>query len=569
MYALNLALDVRTGDFLKLLHDLDGLRVWGPLHTVLVALIQLVAGPDHRLAVLPSLAGWVLTIWCAFMIPRRLLAQGGNAAGLLAAFLVATSPAHRAFATDVMYESLGAGLSLAAIYLYLVAVQEPTRRAGMLLGITLTALFLHKYNYWLLIAFGLTGAEFARQPLAWWGFAWSLCTRDRLPAWALTEIKHPLNWLAAALAACAAAVVITGGGTFPLGPWRVSVQEPHNLVHFAYVAFFIRMVLWWRQTGRDWSLTLAPALRGVMLWQVGGIALWFLMPKRLSYFLWYVSPSNSDGLAETSGFLHGIPYYVRGLQADYLPVSFGIYLFGASLLLGLFALGKLKRGSFALVAFFLIAAFLTCQHPMLKNRHMHSWVAAGWVLGAIGVVFSIRSLAGFLSERASAWSGTVVCGILIALHAPALLTPAHAQEGGLKPELPLPVTITEHYLPALADARQPTILSNVSARFLWTWTFIERHGHQNVTVDIKNLKIYESDIELPKRWLTTTRSDALVLIDIRPGSSFHWQTGENVDLKNFHQALSEQNTWSLNQRWVMPDGVTISLWNRSSAAAQR
>src|SRR5947209_6162402 len=132
MFGLNIAFDLRTGDLARLFHDIDHMRVWGPLHPVLVALVQVIAGPDHRLAVLPSLGGWVLTIWCAFLIPRRLLPTGGNAAGLLAAFLVAVSPAHRAYATDVMYESLGAGLSLAAIYLYVVTLQEQTRRAAIL-----------------------------------------------------------------------------------------------------------------------------------------------------------------------------------------------------------------------------------------------------------------------------------------------------------------------------------------------------------------------------------------------------------------------------------------------------
>ena len=70
--------------------------------------------------------------------------------------------------------------------------------------------------------------------------------------------------------------------------------------------------------------------------------------------------------------------------------------------------------------------------------------------------------------------------------APALLEPGCAQEGGLKPNEPSPLLITDTYLPALADARNPTILSNVSTRFLWTWTFIEEHHHHNMAADIKN-----------------------------------------------------------------------------------
>src|SRR5213082_1090357 len=58
MFGLNLAFDLGTGDLARIAHDFDRMRVWGPLHPVLVALVELVAGPNQRLAVLPSLVGW-------------------------------------------------------------------------------------------------------------------------------------------------------------------------------------------------------------------------------------------------------------------------------------------------------------------------------------------------------------------------------------------------------------------------------------------------------------------------------------------------------------------------------
>jgi hypothetical protein len=565
MFGLNLALDVRTGDLLRLFHDFDRMRVWGPLHPVLVALIELVAGPDHRLAVLPSVAGWILTMWCAFLMPRRLLTTGGNAAGLLAAFFVAVSPAHRAFATDVMYESLGSGLSLAAIYLYLVVLQQQTRRAAILLGLTLTALFLHKYNYWLLVLFGLGVGEFARQPKAWLQYGLSLCQRDRLPRWLLAELKHPLNYLALAFAGAAFAVVVTGGSTIALGRWSLSVQEPHNFVHLAYIAFFIRVVLWWRQTGRAWSLQLPATLRTVLLCHGGAVALWFLMPKRLSYFLWYLSPYQTDQHRDSVPFMHGLPYYLQGLQDDYLPLSWGLYLLAGMIILGLLAWRGLKPGAPALLFFLLVGTYLTCQHPMLKNRFMHSWIAAAWIIGAVGLVVAVQQIAGRASPQWRPWAAGGVCAILMGLHGPAFLEPGHAQEGGLKADMPSPLRITDTYLPALAEAKYPTILSNVSTRFLWTWTFIERHHHQNFAAEIKNFKAYENDPEQAKRWLETTRSDALVLIDVRPGTTYDWKTDEYVDLSAFKQALTEQTAWAPAQRWEMPEGVTITLWQKTAS----
>jgi Dolichyl-phosphate-mannose-protein mannosyltransferase len=562
MYGLNLAFDLRTGDFVRLFHDFDRMRVWGPFHAFAVALVEMAAGPDHRLAVLPSLAGWILTIWCAFLIPRRVMPTGGNAAGLLAAFLVAVSPAHRALATDCMYESLGACLSLAAIYLYLIVLQDGTRRAAILLGLALTALFLHKYNYWLLVLFGLVLGEFTRQPRAWLQYALSCCQRDQLPRWLRAELKHPLNYVALAFAWAAVAVRMTGGGTIALGRWSMSAQEPHNFIHLAYIAFLIRLVFWWRQTGSAWSLELPPTLRTVLVWHGSAIALWFLLPKRLSYFLWYLSPYQTDQQRDSVPFMHGLPYYLQGLSDDYLPLSWGLYLFVGMLALGLLAWRNLKPGSGALTCFLLIAIYLTCQHPMLKNRFMHSWIAAAWIVGSVGLVFAVQQIAGFASRAWRPWAAGVACAVLIGMHSPAFLEPGHAQEGGLKPELPSPLRITDTYLPALADARNPTILSNVSARFLWTWTFIEHHHHQNFAGEVKNFKSYENNPEKAKHWLDTTRSDALVLIDIRPGTMYDWKTDEYVDLSAFKQSLAEQTVWVLSQRWEMPEGVTIMLWKR-------
>jgi len=582
MFGLNLALDVRTGDFVRLFHDFDRMRVWGPLHPVLVALIEFVAGPDHRLAVLPSLCGWLMAIWFAFLIPRRLLPSGGNAAGLIAACCVAASPAHRAYATDCMLESLGAGLSLAAIYLYLVVLQEQSRRFAVLLGLTLTALFLLKYNYWALVVFGLGLGEFGRQPAAWFQYARSLWQRGARPSpsaergdqstilarrsgseMILGELKQPLNYIALAFAGAAIAVVVTGGWTMTLGNFTMSAQVPHNFVHFAYIAFFLRFAWWWKKTGRAWSLeTMPTTLRTFLLWHGSAVAVWFLLPKRLSYFLWYLSPNNDDQKRETVTFMHGLPTYLQGLQEDYLPLSWGTYLFVGMLVLGLLCWRKLKPGASALMFFFLIAIYLTCQHPMLKHRFMHSWIAAGWIIGAIGLIYSVQAIAGLIGQAwrsGAAWS---VCVLLVALHGPALLETPHSQEGGLKPEQPSPLCITDTYLQAIKDAKNPTILSNVSTRFLWTWTFIEEHRHQNMAAEIKNFRSFDGNPEPARRWLETTRSDALVLIDIRPRSTYDCPTDEYVELAAFHQALAEQSVWVQSKRWEMPEGVSITLWHK-------
>jgi hypothetical protein len=81
----------------------------------MVATTQFIGGPDYRLAVLPSLSGWVGTAVFGFLAARRMVPRGGNLAGLLAGLLILASPAHRGFATDIMLESMGACLSLVAL----------------------------------------------------------------------------------------------------------------------------------------------------------------------------------------------------------------------------------------------------------------------------------------------------------------------------------------------------------------------------------------------------------------------------------------------------------------------
>jgi len=233
------------------------------------------------------------------------------------------------------------------------------------------------------------------------------------------------------------------------------------------------------------------------------------------------------------------------------------------LALGCLFCRTLKPGSAALFCFFAIATYLTCQHPMLKNRFMHSWIAAGWVIGAVGLVAAVQQLVGLAAPQLRGWAAGLTCAIVIGLHGSTLLDPGHSQEGGVKAEMPSPLRITDTYVPSLAEAKNPTILSNVSTRFLWTWTFIEQHRHQNFAAEIKNFRSYENNPDLVKHWLDTTRSDVLVLIDIHPGTTYDWKTDEYVDLAAFHQVLAAQSVWLPAQRWEMPEGVTITLWKKS------
>ena len=167
-FALQMASDLRLGRVVEFITELDSARMWPPLHGILAATVLLAAGPDYRWAVLPSLAGWAAAVFFACLSARRAVRRGRDLAGLVAALFVLVSPAYRAYATDVMLESLGAGLSMAALYCYLTTVQGrgASPWPARCLGLVLTLLFLHKYNYWTLVVAALTGATLAALPRA-------------------------------------------------------------------------------------------------------------------------------------------------------------------------------------------------------------------------------------------------------------------------------------------------------------------------------------------------------------------------------------------------------------------
>jgi hypothetical protein len=107
-HGLNLALALKTIDPLWFFSELEKAKVWPPLHGLVLSAILLVGGIDHRLGIVPSLIGWMMTIILTWLISRRLFVARlpGILAGAVAVVLTAASPAFRLLAADVMLEGL-------------------------------------------------------------------------------------------------------------------------------------------------------------------------------------------------------------------------------------------------------------------------------------------------------------------------------------------------------------------------------------------------------------------------------------------------------------------------------
>jgi hypothetical protein len=559
---LSLALDIRQVNLARLVHDLDGARVWGPLHGILVALTQVIGGVDYRLALLPSLAGWVLTAVFGFLLARRLVGAGGLAAGLLAALFILASPAHQAFATDIMLESLGAALSLIALYLYVVAVQEPTPRSGRWLGMVLTLLFLHKYNYWLLVTFGLAATEVLRRPKYYGGImrdAWGQASwRD----WLAAQLRQPLNYLLVLAVALAGWVLATGGGSFRVLGRPISVRSPHNFVYLAYVALFLRGWLWWRRHGRVWARGLETPLPQIVSWHVWPIALWFLLPKRLAYFLWYLSPAN--GPNSEPGFVNGLHYYWSCLTEDYHPGLISVLLALGFAGLAFLSWRRLKPGGNVVFCFLLLAALLTIHHPNRKSRFLHSWVAVTWVAAGAGLA---QALCGLTRRQPRARTCLTFTGIaaLSCVFVPEMLQARTAPDGGSQYDRPSNLDLTDVYLPDLVSSRRALILcDHVALKHLARWTYLERYpGSRRVEVDLKGFgHDYAKNRQVFHKWLKTTRCDTLVFIHLPPGSSFYVDDND-FPYEQVHDFLDEQSAFRFWREYRLGQyGCSVAVWKR-------
>ena len=157
------------------------------------------------------------------------------------------------------------------------------------------------------MALSLVAAEFTRRS------ALSISWIRQLASMALsrscwrTQARNPLNYLIVLCGGLALLVLATGGTSLTLAGKHISVQSAHNLVHVAFILFFVRLCWWWRSRGRTWIRTVAAPVHSLAYWHFWPMALWFLLPKRLGYFLFYVSPAN--GANSESGFFNGLHSY--------------------------------------------------------------------------------------------------------------------------------------------------------------------------------------------------------------------------------------------------------------------
>jgi hypothetical protein len=575
LFGLSIAQDIQHGDLRRLLADLDGARTWPPLHGILVAVVLLIGGTSAHLAVLPSLAGWVGTIVFGFLTARRMAPRYGNLSGFLTAVFILVSPAHRVFATDIMLESLGACFSLLAVWLYMVVLQNRPVWAQRALALTLTALFFQKYNYWLLVILALAGAEVSSRPQVYLTRIRRLLASIDWAYGARRSWRNPLNYVLAVLVVLLMTLVFGDGHTVQVGGQSVSIHSPHNLLHLMYIVLFVRVAWWWFHGGRAAALDIDPCYRRILVWHGIPIAVWFLWPKRLGYWLWYLfANSGENPQHDLSG---SVAYYAMSAGNDYHIGWWSAALATGLLVAGMITIRQMRPGANAVLFLLLIGALATVPHPNRKSRFLHSWMPAGWAVAGAGAANLLpRRWPRALRPAGPAMTASTA-GVIALFHAQGFVSAGDSPERGHHDYLPASTRdLTDYYLPALADSEHPAVFSTMEIKHLLRWSFMEKGGlRDKLEVDWKRLVAPHPTLPHDEKgswaqrieaWLEATRCDTLVLIDIPPATYWHEKTNQNEVLASQLQAwLASQSVFRLaQQRHFSMYGCRVSVYRRAS-----
>ncbi len=561
-YGLVMAAALRHGKLFDFFSQLEKGKVWPPLHGLLVAAVTLIGGFNYRIAVLPSLIGFFSTMIFGFLLARRLVPDrvGGLAAGTIALIFIAGSPAHRAFATDVMLESLGAGLTMLVLYRAVVAVQDPeVRRNWRVLAIALTLLFFTKYNYWAVavLAFAISWTLSHRQQAA---TALAACVRTRVAPWLLRELRHPLVVVAGILIGVALVVSVHGPTTIEWHGFRASLYPPNNITTAAYTLVLVRIVA--VATTRSLLVGLSPAQQELVRWHLAPVAISFVFPDRLAVFLWYLTSSHG---AAGSMPVTALRYYGAALTHEYHASSLSALaaacLFAVAILRG----RVLNKGALVVLVLSVLGAVLATLHPRIESRMVHSWIASLWVAGGAGLGSLL--IGGTRSHRAGAlrWAGAVASVVLIMVVAgPRTWGISASESAGQEHAGPQLLEITDTYLPYLAGAQSPAILSTVPCQPLLRWTFLERYPDRQVALPVWDMQLTRDDLRQRfDRWIASSPADVLVMVEVKPGSPFDVRLpyGLAASQRDLAGLMRSQSRFSEARHWDLHShGVVISLW---------
>ena len=560
------ALDLRNVDPINLIHDLDRSRLYPPLFGMATASILAIGGLDYQLAPLVSLGGWIGTILLVFLLTRQLARSHRNTMGLLAALFALGSPALHTYATDIMLESLGACFSLLALHLYISKHSEGgSAQDFAFLGCALTALFFLKYNYWfltILILLLWKGISRYREITTTLQRRWAQGDIQRL---LLSEIRHPLTWVLAAVVGIAALLLLTGEWEFWWAGRRVRLRASLNLAYLFFLILCIRMgLIWWRNDHSIRSLV-DNRVRPLIWCHVLPVTAWLLWPQKLRSLLTILSPKNAyEAQLATYWSWDTLLFYPRAIATEYHANSLAASAAFALAALAFIRVSRLTAYGRLVLLFLTASAILTTLHPNHQSRYVHTWVPLLWIAGAAGLASILEQIARLRSTGIRVSSGILAVLIAAILIEPLVPAPAGRGVTDATPKLATALDLSDYYLPRVGCYEHLSIFATVPIYFFASWSYLQRYPtrRSSLAVGLKNFGSSEALNQMRfVEWLERTRSEAIVLIDIPPGSFFyyaHWPGEEQH--QQYRELVESQKLFSEVERRVFSQyGTTVKI----------
>jgi hypothetical protein len=568
-----MALAFRGVDLPLFIDALERAKVWPPLNDIALGSVLAVAGLDGRLATLPALAAWVVTVVMTAVLALDSVAGRALAtsAALVAAAFAIASPVPRLIGNDVMLDIPGAAFSALSLFAFGRAIRRlPAPAPWRLLGLCLTLLFLTKYNYWLLcvLALVVTAATLVADSRA-------ARERAREPArfgleLAKSAIRSPVFLIGLGVCALALGIAIRGPSSLDLFGQEVSLYPPSNIVTAGYAFCLAGVLVAIRARRAEIGGRIEPWTRSLAKWHLLPVALWLLLPDRVVNFIWFIGPTHyAEGtIAGYSNILSGVDFYWSTYAAGYQAFPAASWLAAGGLLASMLLIPRLTATGRAVLVFAIVCVVLVTIHPQRQPRFLAHWIFAVWICAGLGLSWLASFIFAGPARRMLVPLAVVASAGLCALALTRPLTAvqlssAHRPMAGRPPDIEL----IHAYLERMEPGAPHALLASFGSASLARWP---PQAACNCAVAVAQ-PFYSGDRARDpttiSSFLATTGMDTVVVLHIR-GYPYHpGPAAVDERSRAIRAALAEQATFAREEDITVPGHgeAELAIWRRKPA----
>jgi hypothetical protein len=378
-------------------------------------------------------------------------------------------------------------------------------------------------------------------------------------------LRDPLLIAVALIVALIAYLYARGPAALSLFGQSVSLYPPENLTTLAYALAVLRIALFWRRHRTALEAMLGLPGRALLYWHALPVAASFLVPKRLSAFLWFVGPANAPDIP---GKPPALPIYWSAFAEGFHPAVWAALL---TLVLFALALSQYRRYPAGARAVFVLALTATAAvliHPHHQGRFLASFIFAYWVGAGAGAALL---LGWALPRRAArtrasvAAAGAAVLALALARAPPA----PQAQEVAFRtPSDPSAYALIAPALPALDGARAVGFAATFGRSAFFPLVVSER-CRCRLPVDapwLEGLASREAARRAMLAYVAQTPADRLVVIDAPKSPYAAIPLWPYPVLAGILDAMQDQNRFVLLLSHDVPEqGARVTVWRRIDA----